>query len=633
MSFNPHDYLNLKTNRYQKYLDSLKIEKFETKQIEETVKESIDNIKKKKSRSFVIYGEPQSGKTSMMIALTGKLLDEGHKFIIILVQDNLFLESQNYIRFHESTLSPSPKKFSDILHPDVKLKDREFIIFCKKNSSNLRSLLKKVDNIKQKVVIDDEADFASPNAKINKRDETTGEESKTKINERITNLLGSDGIYIGVTATPARLDLNNTFLNENQHWVFFKPHYLYRGQDIFFPLKRPPGQLKYTLKKLPNDSQSPLDELRTAIYRYLVNSAFVNLYVNKKPKNYIMLIHTSGKMADHTKDRMITEEIFRDLATKSNNGKGNEKYIKILKEIHKIALKKTQNEDKAREITKFIGAQGDQNQIGVLNSDKENKKGFDLKMYSESPSSLYTLAIGGNIISRGITFKNLLSMFFTRTVRSLMQQDTYIQRARMFGSRQDSDLEHFELTIPSALYDEWYTCFALHRLSYISATHNIHQVWLEGMGTKAVASGSIDKSNVRIDKGEMSFDKVKYSKRMDDLINSGKESKSPTKILNLLVKSFGDTFLPKHILDFLENLSSNPDEDIALHNTNFIENWTDGDSENISRARGIFGKRDYDKFPIARHHFILIRNKKDSARIFYNFIAGKVGYLKNVRSS
>ena len=139
MVFIPSDYVNLKANRYQKYLDSLD---FETQQIEETVTESINNIKKKKSRSFVIYGEPQSGKTSMMIALTGKLLDEGHKFIIILVQDNLFLESQNYIRFHESTLSPSPKKFSDILHPDIKLKDREFVIFCKKNSSNLRNLLK-----------------------------------------------------------------------------------------------------------------------------------------------------------------------------------------------------------------------------------------------------------------------------------------------------------------------------------------------------------------------------------------------------------------------------------------------------------------------------------------------------------
>ena len=30
--------------------------------------------------------------------------------------------------------------------------------------------------------------------------------------------------------------------------------------------------------------QNPLDELRTAIYRYLVNSAFLNLYVNEKTK-------------------------------------------------------------------------------------------------------------------------------------------------------------------------------------------------------------------------------------------------------------------------------------------------------------------------------------------------------------
>ena len=46
-----------------------------------------------------------------------------------------------------------------------------------------------------------------------------------------------------------------------------------------------------------------------------------------------------------------------------------------------------------------------------------------------------------------------------------------------------------------------------------------------------------------------------------------------------------------------------------------------------------FFKFDYDKFPTARHHFKLIRNKKGSARIFYNFISGKVGFLKNVRSS
>ena len=36
--------------------------------------------------------------------------------------------------------------------------------------------------------------------------------------------------------------------------------------------------------------------------------------------------------------------------------------------------------------------------------------GFDLKKFSEEPSSLFTISIGGNIISRGITFNNLISI-------------------------------------------------------------------------------------------------------------------------------------------------------------------------------------------------------------------------------
>ena len=232
MPFNPSDYENIRLNRYKTYLDSCK---FETKYITETVENSIDNLKKGNSKSFVIYGEPQSGKTSMMIALTAKLLDEGYKLIILLVQDNLFLESQNLSRFEESTLNPSPKRFIEILPREVNIKDRELIIFCKKNSSNLLKLLKKVENIKNKVIIDAEADYASPNAKINQVDDE-GEKERTKINERIFNLLKNGGIYIGVTATPARLDLNNTFQNENHKWVFFQPHNDYKGQDFFSQL-------------------------------------------------------------------------------------------------------------------------------------------------------------------------------------------------------------------------------------------------------------------------------------------------------------------------------------------------------------------------------------------------------------
>ena len=51
--------------------------------------------KEKKGNSFVIYGEPQSGKTELMIALTCKLLDCGFKTIFIVVNDNTELENQN----------------------------------------------------------------------------------------------------------------------------------------------------------------------------------------------------------------------------------------------------------------------------------------------------------------------------------------------------------------------------------------------------------------------------------------------------------------------------------------------------------------------------------------------------------
>ena len=302
MKFDPRDYENLNANRYKAYLNSLN---FNTDSIEKTVEESIKNLKKKNSKSFIIYGEPQSGKTSMMIALTARLLDEGYKFIIILVQDNLHLEGQNLKRFELATLNPTPKKFFEILPNDVDIKDREVVIFCKKNSSNLLKLLKKVDGIKNKIIIDDEADYASPNSKINKIDDE-GEESRTKINERIFNLLKNDGIYIGVTATPARLDLNNTFLNENHRWVFFQPHKYYKGQDFFFPLN-PEGEgfvIDYNLNLLSDEAYNPSQELKDSVYRYLINSTFLNLFVNKKLKNYICLLYTSPSPRDRTRSRM-----------------------------------------------------------------------------------------------------------------------------------------------------------------------------------------------------------------------------------------------------------------------------------------------------------------------------------------
>ena len=628
MGFNPKDYENLNQNRYEKYLQSLP---FDTSSIKATVSKAIDNLVNKDSKSFVIYGEPQSGKTSMMVALTAKLLDEGYRFIIVLVQDNLTLEQQNLRRFEESQLSPSPKSFYDILQPEVNIKDGEFIVFCKKNSSNLLRLLKRTDNISSKIIIDDEADYASPNSKINRADKN-GIQERTKINERIYKLLGKTGIFIGVTATPARLDLNNTFTNEHHMWTYFEPHSNYKGQDYFFPLKPKENPPQYNLYFLKDETESEGTELRNAIYRFLVNSTFANLYINEPfngtLKNYIMLIHTSVKMSAHKEDRRVAEILFSDL-----KNKGSKKFNTHLERIHKIAYNKTKSDAKADEITKFIAINGDRNLIGVLNSDKDNKTVIDITKFSEKPSTLFTISIGGNVISRGVTFDNLMGMFFTRGVKTLMQQDTYIQRARMFGNRGD-DIQHFELTIPENLYQQWWTCFFLHRLSYQSAKVGQHPVWLEGAGTRAVAPSSIDRAHVRVDRGTMSFEKVKFNPKIDELIslsNPLDNKRNHKLILYKLIELMPKDFLPKHVIDFIETESGEDEYAVAMHNSLFIEGYKDADYDNIYRAKSLFGGADYKIYPLAKHHFKILKNKKGYCRMIYNFRHGKVSFLKNKR--
>ncbi|MBR0894463.1 hypothetical protein JQ616_05835 [Bradyrhizobium tropiciagri] len=122
--------------------------------------------------SFVIYGEPQSGKTEMMICLTAKLLDDGNRVIIHLLNDSVQLLQQNLDRFQRSNLSPAARNFSDVIDPDYSFASGFHVVFCKKNASDLAKLNQKLERVREKVVIDDEADFATPNALINKGDVT-----------------------------------------------------------------------------------------------------------------------------------------------------------------------------------------------------------------------------------------------------------------------------------------------------------------------------------------------------------------------------------------------------------------------------------------------------------------------------
>ena len=595
--------------RYRRQLDRTLEKNGYTENIEKAIEESISNIQKN-VRSFVIYGEPQSGKTEMMISLTARLLDEGFKIVIVLLNDSVQLLNQNLERFSRSGIDPAPKNFSEILDPVVNIKNGEWIIFSKKNYKDLQKLLAKIGAFSSKVVIDDEADFASPNAKINK-----GE--KTKINDLIGQLIGTDGVYIGVTATPGRLDLNNTFRNENEKWVDFPPHLQYKGQDTFFPAPLPRGGLDFGLVLLPDASDTP-KFLREAMLSFIVRVAYLNLKINSEEKNYSILIHTSGRRADHTEDYKQVVKFFDNLKAKE---------IPIYGKVWNLAKEKFPGDED--QITEYISDNSNRYRIVVMNSDSD-KKNVD-STAATNPSSLFTVAIGGNIVSRGVTFDNLLSMFFTRDALHKIQQDTYIQRARMFGTR-GNYLPFFELHIPQSLYLDWHKCFLFHRLSLESIRRgNGSPVWLANARITAVAPSSIDKTNVSFDSGEMSFEIFDLESGVDAVIE---ERSSPFARLRDLQRHLGESKLPTFLLEFINQFSPNGEGSVAIHSSGSIAGYKDVDQENISRARGFIGRseREETKFPDAIHHIKILHNAKNRARVFYKY-KGDIKFLRHLRQA
>jgi len=607
------DFLDIQheNNRFEKQIKRLvDVKHYKIERFQKVVDKAIENINSG-IKSFVIYGAPQSGKTEMMILLTAKLLDNGNKIIIVLLNDNVELLTQNLNRFSDSGLNPTPKDVTEVIDPIVHIGDQEWVIFCKKDSSDLQKLIEKLGDKPSKIIIDDEGDYATPNSKINKDDQT-------KINQLVETLLSSDGVYIGVTATPARLDLNNTFHNVSTHWICFEPHEKHTGQDVFFPITT---KAQYNLELLPDEYDDP-KYLREALLRFFVNVAILNLR-NKNEQNYSMLVHTSGFKADHTEDYKQIIDTLNILGNRSPE----QDFNGHLDLLHEIAMKKSQSEDEAKKIIMYILENVRRNKVVIMNSNSERKK-FGIQ--ATNPIALFTIAIGGNIVSRGMTFENLLSMFFTRDVKHKIQQDTYIQRARMFGSRGDY-LKHFELTIPGKLYLDWHTCFIYHRLSLQSAIDGNTPVWFSDKRVQPVAGTSIDKTTVAMHSGEMGFAIFNYSNGVEEILNG---SQTSFEVLDNLRTFLGDACIPKHLVDFIQTFSHDGTNSLAIHSSMNITNYKDADQENIIRKRGFIGDSEMEQqnFPHAIHHIKIFFNSENKrARVYYRCVTN-IKFLKRVIS-
>lgn len=585
-------------NRYEKQLELMRAKKLETTCVQAAVEDSLKNLPNGGKTAFVIYGHPQSGKTEMMICLTAKLLDLGHRVIIHLMNDSVDLLAQNLERFGSSGLSPAPMTPAEAIKKGVF--DSESVIFCKKNGRNLGKLLEAIEEARKNgqcvnslVVIDDEADFASPNAKIN-----VGK--KTPINDYIDNIIGKDGIYIGVTATPARLNLNHTFDNKPEHWVRFPAHSNYTGQSVFFPenLTAPVGYRRVWLANGGTEG-----EARTAIIRFCVTVAHLNQ--SSTQENYSMLFHTSGKKAQHEVDTATIEKLIQDL--RSNNGPVFES---LAREAFDIA-RKLYPEDSANTLAQYVIANISRSRLFVLNSTRDR---VSLTGSATRPSSPFTFYVGGNVVSRGVTFDNLLAMFFTRDVANKLQQDTYIQRARMFGAR-NKYLKHFELSIPENLYNDWQRCFVFHGLSLKSIENKLEApAWVGDKRIAVAAPSSIDQTTVQVDKGEMSFAMFKWDESLDAIAGAAPHSILTLKSIQNII---GISALPTYLIEYLSRYDG--ENSLVVHRSMLIKKYQDEVLRTIDRRQGFLGNNQLESglYPEGRYHVRIIRNPDGNARTFF----------------
>src|SRR6202044_3763677 len=102
------------THQYEKQLNRVRAQGDETEMIEEAVDKVMSNLPKAATGSLVVYGDPQSGKTEMMICLTAPLLDDGHKTIVHLMNDSVDLLMQSLERFKLAGLAPAPRSATDL---------------------------------------------------------------------------------------------------------------------------------------------------------------------------------------------------------------------------------------------------------------------------------------------------------------------------------------------------------------------------------------------------------------------------------------------------------------------------------------------------------------------------------------
>jgi hypothetical protein len=440
----------------------------------------------------ILLGKIQSGKTRAFLGVIALAFDSGYDITIILTKGTKALAEQTLKRLHGdfgSFEDDARVQIHDIMSFPKNLVPYELsqklIIVAKKETNNLKRVLAALTetypDLKNKkiLIIDDEADFASISFH---KEKENGIVEQGKIAKQIdgirTKVEQSD--FLQVTATPYSLYLqpdgevyeNGLFPPKRPAFTVLLPiHRDYVGGDYYFlesEKEDSPAAHVYeeataeeldVLKankilkradrrtlKIEEVFTSPSTKvLRFSIMNFIVGACIRRIQQEnsgQKQENYSFVIHTEQSRTSHSWQEEVVKRLNEELKKIAKNDKDlfnklvSEAYDGLKSSIELAGLQLPQFENVLAAVSKVL-LEG-MLVVEKVNSDKDVKALLDNKgqLKLRTPLNIF---IGGQILDRGITIKNMIGFYYGRNPKRF-QQDTVLQHSRMYGARSKEDL-------------------------------------------------------------------------------------------------------------------------------------------------------------------------------------------------
>ncbi|MCQ4022103.1 MULTISPECIES: Z1 domain-containing protein [unclassified Ruminococcus] len=390
----------------------------------------------------IVIGKVQSGKTSNFISVLALAFDNGYNIAVVLGGNTLQLLKQNASRI-KSAFNVDAEKLTVLKTNDNKslinpeqIKEfiengRKVIIVGLKHYKHIDQIAEIFDNnylANQPIlVIDDEGDQATLNAKAYLNSMSTTYESVVKLKNRLNR-----HCFLSITATPQANILIKAFDK-------LAPDFgelVYPGEG-YCGLQEFHGEnCDKFIYEIPPTEGNLLDDVGVPQSVYNAMAMFFVGNAIRRSRgdvgNHAMLIHPSQKKYDHRIVVNKIQTILSDWKTKAKiklSGRNDISYISLQKQLLN-AYQSFVNDGVIcvpfNELEKTILDRIKECSPVLICNSEEN---------ASENSALYktNIFVGGNLVERGITIKGLSVTYITRRAKGKSNVDNTEQRARWFG--------------------------------------------------------------------------------------------------------------------------------------------------------------------------------------------------------